>query len=276
VTSGTESMRGSANTWYSGLWPGDIIETVAPVETEIRALSDNLLFSLPRHHTWRAISTLGAISSLWDDAVHVRAGSAIIVNFTGEALTATLDFTPIISPAAHTVVPQWLRLMRGARMAALDVPEPVAIEPEETSGEDVEPVSFAFSCVNDLVRWLEVGVQPLLAALDIPRQTYYAWGQRHSTPRPGTTKQLYRLHSLVSLAVDTLGENGARGWLHTGTPTWQEKLLAAAADRAKLARLSDDLQLLLAPVTPPPVDLTVTVRRGRDDGEVPDTVPEGW
>ncbi|WAL72680.1 hypothetical protein OU787_14900 [Kitasatospora sp. YST-16] len=115
----------------------------------------------------------------------------------------------------------------------------------------------------------------LTDALGLSRATYYSWKNRNS-PRHGTTRQLYKVHALVRLMVDALSERGAQGWLNIGTPTWRERILAAADDRSALDELLDEVRRTFSPVTPQAVDRTPAVQVGGASAPVPDATPEGW
>ncbi|MCM2427546.1 hypothetical protein [Streptomyces sp. RKAG337] len=144
------------------------------------------------------------------------------------------------------------------------------------SAKREEPESFAFNCGEDLRKWLGIGTSELLDALGISRATYYAWKARGSTPRLETSRQLYRVHSLVSLVVDTLGERGAHGWLNLGSPSMRERLIAAADHRGELDRITEEIRNTFAPINPPPVDRSQAARAGGNEGQAPDGPLEGW
>lgn len=135
--------------------------------------------------------------------------------------------------------------------------------------------SLAYTCGEELSQWLSVSIVDLTDALGLSRATYYSWKNR-SAPRQGTTRQLYKVHALVRLVVDALSERGAQGWLNIGTPSWRERILAAANDRSALEDLLDEVRRTFAPVVPQTADRTPAVQVSGMSTRVPDPTPEGW
>ena len=152
----------------------------------------------------------------------------------------------------------------------------MATWPAGRAAPETEPVPFAYACVVDLARWLEVGKRDLLHRLGIPRATFYSWAERRSVPRPGTTRQLFKVHSLALLVVDTFGEKGARQWFHAGVPTNRERFLDSAGDRGALDHLAELVQRAVVPTSMPTVDRSLAARAGDEGAVMPDTVLEGW
>ncbi|MFC7259703.1 hypothetical protein [Streptomyces lutosisoli] len=148
--------------------------------------------------------------------------------------------------------------------------------PSSSVAPEAKPVPFAYACVVDLARWLEVGKRDLLQRVGIPRPTFYSWAERGSVPRSGTTRHLFKVHSLALLVVDTFGEKGARQWFHAGLPTNRELFLDSAGDREALERLAELVQRAVVPTRMPKVDRGLAARVGGEGTVMPDTVLEGW
>lgn len=136
-------------------------------------------------------------------------------------------------------------------------------------------VPLAYTCVNNLARWLDIGIPDLLHALGIPPETYDAWAQHVEGPRPGTTGKLYPLHALAAALVDTLGETAARTWLVDGEPSRRDLFLAAARDRPALDHLAALVRDVVVPRAAPAVNRSLAAR---PDGEttMPGPVLDHW
>ena len=148
--------------------------------------------------------------------------------------------------------------------------------PNAVSAPHSEPVPFAHACVVDLTRWLGVSKRDLLRRLGISPSTFYSWSERGSDPRPGTTRQLFKVHSLALLIVDTFEEKGARSWFHAGDPSNRERFLEAAGNRPALELLAEDVRRVVVPRSTPLVVPSLAARAGDEDTVMPDAVLEGW
>jgi hypothetical protein len=115
------------------------------------------------------------------------------------------------------------------RTAVLHRPgsRPVAALPTEPKGDAAPPVprldaAYLDRCLNEIQRWLGIGLAAATQAAGINRGTVYAWRERGTDPRPGTVGAILRVHGLVASAVADAGEDRARAWLRwtsSSTPT---------------------------------------------------------
>lgn len=115
--------------------------------------------------------------------------------------------------------------------------------------------------LNDIQRWLGVGLDKAAALAGISRGTVYAWRARGSSPRPGTTAAVMRVHGLIAAAVKAVGDEPARSWFYTGQHPPLDEVLRAAGDPVRLGAVSARLrrELLRIPVPPPNWALAATV-----------------
>ncbi len=171
----------------------------------------------------------------------------------------------------HTMLTNWLE-----RVAEIHRPlwAPGAIEEFLAHQRDVKTVHLAELAekssegaqrlntnLNDIQRWLGVGLDKAAALAGISRGTVYAWRARGSSPRPATTTAVMRIHGLVAAAVKAVGDEPARRWFHTGEHSPLDEMLHAEGDSVLLGAVSARLrrELLRVPVPPPNRELAATV-----------------
>jgi hypothetical protein len=111
-------------------------------------------------------------------------------------------------------------------------------------------------CLEDLQRWLGLGLNEVARAAGIDRGTVYAWRRRGSEPRPGTVGSVLRLHSLVASVAGAVGDDQARAWFHAGSPSPLARLIEAQGDHLVMSAIAREArQTITAPLIPPPNDL---------------------
>jgi len=134
---------------------------------------------------------------------------------------------------------------------------------------------FAYTCVADLTRWLDIGERELLHRLGISRAAFHSWSGPGSAPQPGATRLLSVVHSLARLVVGAFGEEGAYSWFHSGAPTNRELFLEAAGDREAAKRLAEVVRRIVVPTRMPVIERSLAARADGGDAVMPDAVPEG-
>lgn len=117
------------------------------------------------------------------------------------------------------------------------------------------------SSLEDVQRWLGIGLEAATDAAGIARSTVYAWRARSSVPRPATVSAVLRVHGLVASAVKAVGESRARAWFHAGDPSPLAELVSAKGDATKISKVSARLrrELVAVPLPPPDSRLAVTI-----------------
>jgi hypothetical protein len=115
--------------------------------------------------------------------------------------------------------------------------------------------------LNEIRRWLGVGLRGACSAAGINRGTVYAWRERESEPRPATVSSVLRLHGLIKSVINAVGEERARAWFHAGAPSPVDRLMSAAGDPGVLSDISREARRrLTGPTIPPPNPLlTATI-----------------
>ena len=104
-----------------------------------------------------------------------------------------------------------------------------------------------------LLTWLGVSVRDGARAAGIDRGTFYAWQRRPGThPHNGSTGSVLRLHNIVASAVDAVGEEPARTWFHSGSPSPLQELIGSNGDPETVAAVGRLVRHHLARITPPP------------------------
>ena len=115
--------------------------------------------------------------------------------------------------------------------------------------------------LNEIRRWLGIGLSGACSAAGINRGTVYAWRERESQPRPATVSSVLRLHGLIESAIKAVGEERARAWFHSGTPSAVDRLISAAGDQRVVSEVGREVRRrLTGPTIPPPNPLlTATI-----------------
>ena len=115
--------------------------------------------------------------------------------------------------------------------------------------------------LDDIQKWLGIGLDKAAAMAGIARGTVYAWRARGSSPRPATTSAVIRIHGLIAAAVNAIGVEPARSWFHSGEGSPLDEMLQAEGNQVRLAAVSTRLrrELLRTPAPPPNRALAITI-----------------
>jgi hypothetical protein len=93
------------------------------------------------------------------------------------------------------------------------------------------------SLLAQLIAWLGITYEELARITGVGRSTLFYWRGEGVLPRGRNARQLLRVHSLASLLVKRFGVDGARKWLHSGTPTpWDLLLVGQVEEAERLAK----------------------------------------
>lgn len=159
--------------------------------------------------------------------------------------------------------------LRAGRTVVLDglVSRPVvavSLEPRVAAAPPAPlllDAAYLDRCLDEIQRWLGIGLAAATKAAGINRGTVYAWRERGTDPRPGTVGAILRVHGLIASAIADAGEDRTRAWFHAGDPSPLSELLAAHGQATALSLVGRRVRRSLTrpPLPPPNPLLAVTV-----------------
>jgi hypothetical protein len=124
-----------------------------------------------------------------------------------------------------------VQIAHAPAITAADAASAIATEEQEhLDATDEDPPAYRAFC--QLRRWLSLSARETAEMLGLGYTTPYTWKRENREPQPANARAVYQHHALVEAIVQRLGEPGAQSWLHSGSPSPFDLLVAGDIEAA--------------------------------------------